>query len=50
MDDFIAQPCPTLLLLSLDMKPSLKANTVAKISASFVSYGLPGVLHYCLYP
>lgn len=49
-DDFIVQPSPTLLLLSLDMKPSLKAHTSAEMMASFGSYGLPGVLHYCLLP
>lgn len=50
MGDFIAQPCPTLLLLSWDTKPNLKPNTLAETFASFVSYGLPGVLHYYLYP
>jgi len=49
-DDLIVQPSPALLLLSLDMKPSLKANTLAEMMASFGSYGLPGVLHYCLLP
>lgn len=50
LDDFIVQPSPTLPLLSLDVKPSLKANTLAEMMASFGSCGLPGVLHYCLLP
>lgn len=32
------------------MKPSLKANALAEMMASFGSCGLPGVLHYCLLP
>lgn len=43
-------PSPTLPLLSLDVKPSLKANALAEMMASFGSCGLPGVLHYCLLP
>lgn len=39
-----------LILLSLDVKPSLKANTLAEMMASFGSCGLAGVLYYCLLP
>lgn len=49
-DDFILQPLPMLILLSLDVKPSLKANTLAEMMASFGSCGLAGVLYYCLLP